>query len=126
MGVIVSTVDAAGGKVKDLDDKNFFDFVNNPEENVFVMFYSPECKHCQKLMPVFKKVAKIFKDDKDCVMARVNVDGPPVRKVMEDRNIPGVPTFFMFPKGDDKDKEYAGMYNGVGLVEYLNMQCGTN
>ena len=53
--------------VVELNDRNFDRIVMDPTKDVLVEFYAPWCGHCKNLAPIYERVAKVFKSDKDRV-----------------------------------------------------------
>ena len=51
--------------------QNFSEKINKSEKLISVFFYSPQCPHCQKVLPVYKKIAQ--KMDGDVLFGTVNV-----------------------------------------------------
>ena len=58
--------------VRDLTEDNFYDVVLDTNVNVLVMFYSHVTVWSKQYVPTYKKVAEIFKDEPNCVVAFVS------------------------------------------------------
>ena len=69
---LAAEADARESIAMDLTEDNFFDVVLNPKVNVLVMFYSRPTIWSKQYMPTYQNLAKIFKDESNCVVAKVN------------------------------------------------------
>ena len=65
--------DAKESIAVDLTEDNFFDVVLNPKVNVLVMFYSRPTIWSKQYMPAYQNLAKIFKEESNCIVAKVNL-----------------------------------------------------
>lgn len=67
--------------VKVLLDSDFSSEVLDPSKMSLVEFYAPWCGHCKKLAPTWDLVAEAFKNEKNCVVAKLDaVDNPETAK----------------------------------------------
>lgn len=114
-------VKKAPSTVVTLDNSNF-DSVVNGDSDVLVEFYAPWCGHCKKLTPIYEQVGATFKNDKNCVVAKVDADD---QKELGGRfGISGFPTIKFFPKGDTSAVDYNGGRSEEDFIKYLNEKCG--
>ena len=60
--------------VVDLTTSNFDDIVQDADKDVLVEFYAPWCGHCKNLAPVYEKLGTAYKNEDDCVVARIDAD----------------------------------------------------
>ena len=105
-------------------DKDDFQILNNylcinVEGAILVMFTSSSCVHCQKFMPEFIKLPKVFNGVKFGVCS---LDGQN-RKIAIDSHqtqnpITDVPRFFLYYQGNPV-AEYTGVRNLNHIVNFL-------
>jgi thioredoxin 1 len=95
-------------KIKELDDKNFAEAVNDPERLVIVEFYSTTCPNCTAIAPVYAKLS----EDKelDASFTKLNTQKAPA--IAQRYGIMGTPTFKFFCKGEPVG-EIVGAVNAV-------------
>ncbi|AYU79665.1 protein disulfide isomerase / PDI40 [Leishmania donovani] len=104
---------------------NFDAVVKDPSKAVLVMFYAPWCGHCKALKPIYNKLAKVFSNDKDVVIARINADDAANRKIATEYAVSGFPTLYFFPKGaDEKPVEYKNGRNLEDFLTFVNENAG--
>ncbi len=58
--------------IKELNDKNYAQFIKSTDAVVFIDFYSETCAPCQTLLSMLPKLAEYYKDE-NVVIAKVNV-----------------------------------------------------
>jgi len=80
--------------VIDIDDSAFEEMVERSLKPTLVMFHSPSCPHCKRMMPHFEKYASEFKGN--VTFARVNVLEN--NYTTQRYGIMGTPTFKFFCK----------------------------
>lgn len=121
----------SGGKLKkpatdvvELDPSNFDKIVLNSDLNVLVEFYAPWCGHCKSLIPTYEEVATTFKNDENCVIAKVDADGN--KEIASRFGVSGYPTIKFFDKDDKEPVDYNGGRTTPDFIKYLNEKCGTN
>lgn len=111
-------------EVKVLDKDNFDGIALDTSKNVLVEFYAPWCGHCKSLAPVYEKVALAFKNEPNCVVAKVDADE---QKELGSRfGISGFPTIKFFPKNNKDGEEYNSGRSEEDFISFLNEKCGTN
>uniref|UniRef100_H3ACC4 protein disulfide-isomerase n=1 Tax=Latimeria chalumnae TaxID=7897 RepID=H3ACC4_LATCH len=84
--------------VKVLVGQNFDWVVFNKYRNVFVMFYAPWSRECQDLLPVWDELGKIYDDQNNITIAKIDCTANEIESVILERH----PTFKYFPAGSDK------------------------
>jgi len=90
----------AGGKVVELDDAGFNEFVNRSTVPVMVDFYSPTCGPCRALAPVVETLARQY-------AGRINIgklDTSRHQLTAGRFRIRGVPTMIFFRNGQVVDQ----------------------
>ena len=87
--------------VVELTSSNFDEVVNNPELDVLVEFYAPWCGHCKNLAPIYEKVAKVFRRDSKCVVAKIDANAEENADVKRRFQINSYPTLLFFPQGSN-------------------------
>jgi protein disulfide-isomerase-like protein len=91
----------------ELNPENYKAIVNNPNKNVFVMFYAPWCGHCNHMKPAWQELADKYNvDNDDTVIARI--DASAHRDIAKDNDVNGFPTLKLFTKSNKSGKQYAG------------------
>jgi len=107
-----------------LDSSNYNKVVNDENKNVLVEFYAPWCGHCKQLAPVYEKVGTAFKDEPNCVVAKVDADNE--RSIAEKNSVSGFPTIKFFSKENKEGEEYSGGRDEQDFIDFLNDRCGTS
>lgn len=110
--------------VVDLDSSNFDSIALDKTKDVLVEFYAPWCGHCKNLAPVYEKVGTAFKNEPNCVVAKVDADGE--RDLGEKYGVSGFPTIKFFPKDNKDGEEYSGGRSEQDFIDFLNEKCKTN
>ncbi|KAI9503379.1 thioredoxin-like protein [Coemansia spiralis] len=92
---------------------------------VFVEFYAPWCGHCKNLAPIYAKLAEVFQNDDNVVIA--NYDASEDAEIKKEIKIEGFPTLIAFPAGKDAEKiEFEGGRSLEELVAFVNKHAGTH
>jgi len=106
-----------------LDTTNFDTIVQDKTKHVLVEFYAPWCGHCKKLAPIWEKLASIYKNEKNVVIA--NVDADKHRDVGTKYGVSGFPTIKFFPQDNKAGVAYEGGRELTDFVKYINEKAGT-
>jgi len=111
--------------VVELDDSNFDDVVGDPKNHVMVLFYAPWCGHCKKLQPVYERVARDFRKEKNVIIARV--DATASEDLATRYKIGSFPTIYFFEanKRNENPEPYDDGREEYVFLRYLNDKCGT-
>lgn len=96
-----------GLRVIDVNDKNFEEVVLNSPDHVLVDFYADWCRHCKKLAPEIDKVAGMFADHDNVVIAKVNGDKDGKRWAKKYVKL-GYPTVLYFGPNNRESFEFEG------------------
>jgi len=86
------------GSVRELVSKNYHDITGDSQLNVFVQFYYPWCEPCIKLEPAWNALAYRFRDAKNVVIAKVNIDENDIEGV----DLTEFPTLLFYAEGTNK------------------------
>lgn len=106
----------AESAVKDLDDNNFDEVVNDKNKDVFVMFHATWCGHCKRLMPTWEKLGD-QNFGPDVIIARV--DASTSTTVGKKYNIRKYPTVKYFTKNNKEGIEYVGDRTMEDLTSFV-------
>ncbi|KAM6504532.1 protein disulfide isomerase [Amanita muscaria] len=110
----------------ELDYKDFDRVVLDETNNVIVTFTAPWCGHCKHLKPIYNDVAKIFKPEKNCIVANIDANDPKNKDIASRYEVKGFPTIKFFAAGANKQAvDYDGGRYESGFVDFLNEKCGT-
>ncbi|XP_024963293.1 protein disulfide-isomerase like 2-1-like [Cynara cardunculus var. scolymus] len=94
------------------------------DRGALVEFYAPWCGHCKKLAPEYEKLGASFKKSKSVLIGKVDCDEH--KGVCSKYGVSGYPTIQWFPKGSLEPKKYEGARTAIALIEYVNLEGGTN
>jgi len=86
----------SSGPVTVVVGKTFHKLVLDSSKDVLIELYAPWCGHCKKLEPIYRDLAKRFKDVKQLVIAKMDAtanDSP------EPYTASGFPTIYFAPVG---------------------------
>ncbi|XP_068662430.1 probable protein disulfide-isomerase A6 [Aristolochia californica] len=107
-----------------LTAENFDEVVLDESKDVLVEFYAPWCGHCKNLAPIYEKVASVFKNDEDVVIA--NLDADKYKDFAEKYGVSGYPTIKFFSKVNKAGEDYDGGRDLEDFVNFINEQSGVN
>jgi len=111
--------------VLELDEDNFHRTVLDTTKNFLVEIYSGATEWSQAYAPTYEKVAAVFKDEGNCVVAKIDVNK--YRQIAKIYEWGGFMRFFLFPADVRVDGElYEGSRSLDALVAFLNHKCGTS
>jgi len=110
--------------VVDLTPKNFDSIVMDSKKDVLVEFFAPWCGHCKHLAPEYEKVANVFQNEANVVIAKVDADAH--RELGERYGVTGFPTLKWFPKSEkESPSDYDGGRDFKSFVDFINEKTGT-
>ncbi|CAI9103502.1 OLC1v1001999C2 [Oldenlandia corymbosa var. corymbosa] len=107
-----------------LTQDNFDEIVLDVKKDVLVEFYAPWCGHCKNLAPTYEKVAAVFKQEEDVVIA--NLDADNYKDLAEKYGVSGYPTLKFFPKNNKAGEDYDGGRDLEDFVSFINEKSGTS
>ncbi|CAO1629857.1 unnamed protein product [Sympodiomycopsis kandeliae] len=115
-------------KAVQLTASNFDKIVHDSKKDVLVEFYAPWCGHCKNLAPTYERVAEIYENDDDCVVAQMDADEATNKEVAQQYGVQSFPTIKFFPKSLDGSpktpEEYPGGRTEDNFLNYMNGKCG--
>lgn len=123
--IILSLCISVHGKnVQVLDKSNFDRITSDPANSVLVNFYASACSSCEKMAPIYEKVARAFRNEKNCIVAEVDADSE--TELKSRHGVTGYPTIKFFSKGKKVGRKYLGGRSEKAFIKFLNKQCSTN
>ncbi|KAJ0513857.1 putative protein disulfide-isomerase [Helianthus annuus] len=120
---LVFFLSPAAADVVVLTEDNFEKEVGQ-DRGALVEFYAPWCGHCKKLAPEYEKLGASFKKSKSVLIGKVDCDEH--KSICTKYGVSGYPTIQWFPKGSLEPKKYEGARTAEALVEFVNLEGGTN
>ena len=98
--------------------KNFDEIVRDASKDVMIEMYAPWCGHCKALEPVYKKLGKHFKDNKNVVIAKMDATA---NDLPQDYPAEGFPTIYFSSAKDKKNPvKYEGERKLEDFIKFLN------
>lgn len=106
------------GPVKVVVGKSFDDIVMDTSKDVLIELYAPWCGHCKALEPVFKKVGKHFKDNKNVAIAKMDATA---NDVPTGFTAEGFPTIYFATAKDKKNPiKFEGQRQLDDFIKFVN------
>lgn len=103
----------------ELTDVNFAQHISSG--NHFVKFYAPWCSHCQRLAPIWDKLAMKLRDNHSVSIAKL--DCTAYRPICKDFEVKSYPTLLWIEDGK-KIEKYSGDRNVEDLYLYVQKMLG--
>lgn len=108
--------DWSSGPVWELNAEKFRHLATKPSRNVFVMFYTGGCTHCEKLKLIWDSVGNHFANTSDVVIAKINLNENNLANESEAK----VPMFILYPEGNmGGGYKYAGQKSVEGFIDFV-------
>jgi len=116
----------APSKVVDLNGDTFDKLVLQSNKHVFVEFFAPWCGHCKQLAPDWEKLAIVFENEPNIIVAKV--DSTKHELLASKYKVEGYPTLYFFGADQKENKPllYSGERDLPTMIEFLNEHCGTS
>lgn len=94
-------------KAKELNNKSFFQEIENIGYPVFVDFWAAWCPPCRMMEPVIEELAEEYKEK--IIIRKLNTDL--YRTTADKLNISGIPTYIIFKQGKEVWRNVGAMSN---------------
>ncbi|XP_060116894.1 protein disulfide-isomerase-like protein of the testis [Heteronotia binoei] len=108
--------------VKVLVGKSFDRVVFNKKNHVFVMFYAPWSEACQKVLPIWDELGKMYENRKNVVIAKIDYTANNVQLL----NVERYPFFRYFPIGSETRVDpYKGEHTLEAFTKFLEEKIKT-
>ncbi|KAK7410605.1 hypothetical protein VNO78_01535 [Psophocarpus tetragonolobus] len=107
-----------------LDHSNFSHIVSK-HSLIVLHFYTPGCRHWEKIAPEYEKAAFILSShDPPVVLAKIDANDEKNKDLASEFEVWDYPTIKILRNGGKNVQEYKGYYEADGMVEYLKKQTG--
>jgi len=117
-------VKKAPTNVVDLDDNNFNKIALDTSKDVLVEFYAPWCGHCKSLVPTYEKLANVYANEPNVVVAKIDADK--YKEIGGRYGVSGFPTIKWFGKSSKESPEpYDGARELGDMVNFINSKSGS-
>lgn len=88
-------------------------------------FQANQVPDCKSLAPVWEQLANDFVSEPTVVIAKVDAEDPPSKKVAEEQGIQSYPTIKYFKAGTSEPEKYAGPRTEAAFLDFINKEAGT-
>lgn len=114
--------------VLDLDSYNFERIMKDRTKNLLIFYFNGYCDLCNSLQNTFYTVGLTFRNEPDCVLARVNCDSN--LQICRDQLIPYYPTLKVYTTRNKdgftlEPGKLQESYSEQNLTRFMNVLCGT-
>lgn len=114
--ILFTSIDAQESSVLTLTNSNFTEILYS-HSDLFVLFYIPQCPHCQKLHPEFEKAAtQVSQINLPVTLAKLDASTDP--ESAESKEVRLYPTLLLFHNGEAKEI-YNLRRNSETIVKFL-------
>ena len=107
--------------IKELNDKNYAQFIEGTDAVVFIDFYSDTCPPCQTLLTYLPNLAEHFKD-KDVIIAKVNTANNP--KLSKKFMVQSVPLTVVIGKDKMVKRAEVGLLSMDAYIKMIEKALG--
>lgn len=109
------------GDVLQVVGKTFQSLLMDNDKHVFVWFYAPWCRTCKAMKPVWDKLATLYKDEKDIIIAKMDA----TKNEAKDLHVRHYPTVYYYHSGDKpRHEEYDGHMETDAFTDFLTERTG--
>ncbi|XP_050466550.1 thioredoxin domain-containing protein 5 homolog [Cataglyphis hispanica] len=91
----------------------------------FVMFYTPWCGHCQRLGPIWERLAEILNEE-DSTVRIAKVDCTTEITLCSEQDVTGYPTLKLYKTGETKGIKFRGTRDLPSLFAFINEQLDSS
>ncbi|KAL6444926.1 hypothetical protein ACFW04_002139 [Cataglyphis niger] len=91
----------------------------------FVMFYTLWCEHCQRLEPIWERLAKILNEE-DITVRIAKVDCTTEITLCSEQDVTGYPTLKLYKTGETKGIKFRGTRDLPSLFAFINEQLDSS
>jgi len=106
-----------------LTPETFDSVVLDESKDVLVEFYAPWCGHCKRLVPIWEKLALVYRTEPGVVIA--NLDADRYKDIASKYEVTGFPTLIYYSKTNKKGERYNGGRELADLIAHINKEAGT-
>lgn len=93
----------------DVASRSEFDKKLTEASHVIVEFYAPWCPSCQKMKPIFEKVASEHAQDKNLLFVQADVEKNDINAIADKLGIQGIPTLVFYINGEVVDTKVGAL-----------------
>lgn len=122
LGLVFVQFGTAEEHVHIVTDKTYNQVVDG-SKHVFLKVYAPWCGHCKALAEPWEALAKVFTDEKDVVIAKLDATKETV--TAQKLGVKGYPTLLFFKKGETDPASYTGSRGVQDMIDYVNKESST-
>ena len=112
---LVCALHGGNSKVHMLTMKNYIKEVLDSDEMWFVLFYSPNCGHCQRFAPSYEKAAETLKGIVRLGAVNMASNDKEIGKMYD---VDGYPTLKWFGRDKDRPEDYRMGRDPDSLVDF--------
>ena len=109
--------------IYEMNSTNSFDLnikINGTNDNaLIILFYSKTCVHCKKFIPIYREIAESLKNDTTLKFSKIQINlCDEILKKYRELKVPGVPTLFLYRKGNFY--RYEGKRTNEKVISFIN------
>jgi len=109
------------GDIVQVVGKTFETLLMDNDKHVFVWFYAPWCRTCKAMKPVWEKLATLYKDQGDVIIAKMDA----TKNEAKNLHVRHYPTVYYYRPGDKpRHEEYDGLMETNAFVDFLTERTG--
>ncbi len=109
------------GDIVQVVGKTFETLLMDNDKHVFAWFYAPWCRTCKAMKPVWDKLATLYKDQGDVIIAKMDA----TKNEAKNLHVRHYPTVYYYRPGDKpRHEEYDGLMETNAFVDFLTERTG--